>query len=168
MYVKGGRARCYLACSPDEISASSFRPSFPLLPRSSPPSLPSSYAFFLFCFYLSALFPVYRISSRRSCKAKTFSARAIVRLLIALGFPLFPPSPRFLFFLFKFVFFSWFFFFHTSRIFHISLLNADSRSLSLLLCNFYLTDNHFFSRVFFRLFYFEAFEPNLNSFMFLS
>lgn len=51
-YVKGGRARCYLACSPDEISASSFRPSSPLLPRSFPPSLPSSYAFFLFCFCL--------------------------------------------------------------------------------------------------------------------
>lgn len=75
LYVKGGRARCYLACSPDEISASSFRPSSPLLPRSSPASLPSSYAFFLFCFCPLAFFEV-----------KTFSVYAIVRLLIALGF----------------------------------------------------------------------------------
>lgn len=34
--VKGGRARCYLACSLDEISASSFRP-FPDPPSSSQP-----------------------------------------------------------------------------------------------------------------------------------
>jgi len=107
LYVKGGRARCYLACSPDEISASSFRPSFPLLPRSSPLSLPSLYAFFLFCFCLPALTPAYRISPRHSCKAKTFSARAIVRLLIALGFPL--PSPRFFSYLNLLLFFCAFF-----------------------------------------------------------
>lgn len=93
LYVKGGRAHCYLACSPDEISASSFRPSSPLLPRSSPPSLPSSYASFLFCFYI---FPRTLLCPpdlpRRSCRAKTFSARAIVVLLIALGFPPFSLS----------------------------------------------------------------------------
>lgn len=112
LYVKGGRARCYLACSPDEISASSFRPSFPLLPRSSPLSLPSSYAFFLFCLCSSALSPAYRISLHRSCKVKTFSVCAIVRLLIALGFPL--PSP-FSFLLIQICLFSMtFLFFHTS------------------------------------------------------
>lgn len=65
----------------------------------------------------------------------------------------FRSPPRFLFFLFKFVLFFglyFFFFFHTfSRIFHISLLNsADSLSLSLLPCNFYLADNRSFARVF--------------------
>lgn len=85
---------------PDEISASSFRPSSPLLPRFSSPSLPSSYAFFLFCFCLppslsplllslilsaSYSFPPRLILRRRSRKAETFSA--IVGLLIALGFP---------------------------------------------------------------------------------
>jgi len=77
LYVKGGRARCYLACSPDEISASSFRPSSPLLPRSSPPSLPSSYTSFLF-FLLCPRPPLLRLSDlpRCSCRAKTFFARA--------------------------------------------------------------------------------------------
>jgi len=122
LYVKGGRARCYLACSPDEISASSFRPSLPLLPRSSPLSLPSSYAFFLFCFCLPALTPAYRISPRHSCKAKTFSACAIVRLLIALGFPL--PSPHFFSSYLNLLFFRCFFS-TLPCIFHIyiSLLN---------------------------------------------
>lgn len=65
--------------------------------------------------------PAYRISPRRSCKAKTFSARAIVRLLIALGFPPFSLStPRFLFFLFKFVFFVVFLFPHLSYFSYIS------------------------------------------------
>lgn len=104
LYVKGGRARCYLACSPDEISASSFRPSSPpLLPRSFPPSLPSSYAFFLFCPLMLSRLPD---SLWCSCEAKSFSARAIVRLLIALGFLSISLSfsSRFLFFLFKFIF----------------------------------------------------------------
>lgn len=86
----------------------------------------------------------------------------------------FRSSPRFLFFLFKFVLFFglyFFFFFHTfSRIFHISLLNsADSLSLSLLPCNFYFADNRSFSRVFCStFFYFQYLSLNLNSYMFLS
>lgn len=125
LYVKGGRARCYLACSPDEISASSFRPSFPLLPRSAPPSLPSSYAFFLFCFYLPALSPAYRISPRRSCKAKTFSARHCqtfdcVGISALLSPPPLPPLAFFSSYL-NLSFFSWFFFFHTSLVFFIYL-----------------------------------------------
>lgn len=144
MYVKGGRARCYLACSLDEISASSFRPSFPLLPRSSSPSLPSSYAFFLFCFYLLALSPAYRISPRRSCKVKTFSARAIVRLLIALGFPLL--SPAFFSSYLNLSFFPWLFFFfspHLVFLYISSKLGGFSFTLSFTL--------QFFSSRFFRL-----------------
>lgn len=94
LYVKGGRARCYLACSPDEISASSFRPSFPLLPRSSPSESSFLVRLLPLCALSFSPAPT-RISPRRSCKAKTFSARAIVRLLIALGFPL--PAPAFSF-----------------------------------------------------------------------
>lgn len=64
-------------------------------------------------------------------------------------------SPRFLFFLFKFVLFSCGSSFSPTppRIFHTSLLNsAVSLSLSLLLCDFYLADNRFFSRVLFSIF----------------
>lgn len=108
LYVKGGRARCYLACSPDEISASSFRPSSPpLLPRSFPPSLPSSYAFFLFLFCFC---PAYALSPAgfsvmllrgekffRACHCQTFDCVGI-SLYLTFFF-----SSRFLFFLFKFI-----------------------------------------------------------------
>lgn len=135
MYVKGGRARCYLACSPDEISASSFRPSSPLLPRSFSPSLPSSYAFFLFLFLLAlplrpTLLPLTADSLRSalSRKAKTFSAGAIVGLLIALGFP---PSSNAFFSSYLNLSFSPLFFFSPSapaRVFRMSPLKLGSRT----------------------------------------
>lgn len=88
--------------------------------------------------------PPTRISPRRSCKAKTFSARAIVRLLIALGFPL-PSLPVFFSSYLNLSFFLWFLFYHTFSYFSYisSKLGGFSLALSFT-CNFYLTDEHFF------------------------
>lgn len=73
LYVKGGRARCYLACSPDEISASSFRPSslhsyLDLLLRVFLPRTPSSSSAFLLAS------PSYSCldSPQSSCEVKNF------------------------------------------------------------------------------------------------
>lgn len=72
LYVKGGRARCYLACSPDEISASSFRPSslhsyLDLLLRVFLPCTPSSSSAFPRTPFLLLL-----RSLQRSCEMKNF------------------------------------------------------------------------------------------------
>ena len=107
---------------------------FHLLPRSSPLSLPSSYAFFLFCLCFSALSPAYRISLRRSCKARTFSVCApLSDFWLRWDFH----SPlHFLFFLFKFVFFLWLLLF-TPRIFYTSFLTWRIL-FHFLFCTFYI------------------------------
>lgn len=160
LYVKGGRARCYLACSRMKyrlaVSGLPLLHSYlDLFLRVFLPRTPSSSSSSVSASLMLSLSPAgFSWFSWCPCEAKSFSARAIVRLLIALGFlslflsPLaFFPSYLNLFF------FAAFLLPHLSVLFVTSLLRLSlSRILSFFLSPFmiFILANNLFSSCFLR------------------